>query len=94
LIRKIKLLVFLKPTTSSGGSGKVQPIRREQNDIDHFLCLPKENEPKEKAPVELGLSDCPVLLETVGILKTRFTQTVQNPRRHFLRCSASANGKE
>ena len=35
-----------------------------------------------------------VLLEAVGILKTRFTQTIQNPHRHFLRCSASANGKK
>jgi len=41
--------------------------------------LPKENEPKEKAPVPLGPSDYPVLLEAVGILKTRFAQTVQNP---------------
>jgi hypothetical protein len=87
-------LVFVKPTTSIGGSGKVHPIRREHNFIDHFLCLPKENEPKEKAPVAIGPSDCPVLLETVKILKTRFAQTIQNPHRHFLWCSASANGKK
>jgi len=41
--------------------------------------LPKENEPKEKAPVPLGPSGCPSLLEAAGILQTRFAQTVQNP---------------
>ena len=30
-------------------------------------------------PVLLGPSDCLVLLEIAGILKTRFAQTVQNP---------------
>ncbi|HDO29621.1 MAG TPA: hypothetical protein ENG79_01000 [Desulfobacteraceae bacterium] len=48
-------------------------------DLVHFLCLPKENEPKEKAPVSLGPADCPVLLEAVVILQTRYAQTVQNP---------------
>ena len=44
--------------------------------IVHFLCLPKENEPKEKAPVSFGPSDSVVLLKAAGILKTRFAQTV------------------
>ncbi len=38
----------------------------------HFLCLPKENEPKEKAPVSLGPADFLALLKTAGSLKTRF----------------------
>jgi len=39
--------------------------------IVHFLCLPKENEPKEKAPVPFGPLDSVVLLKAAGILKTR-----------------------
>jgi hypothetical protein len=70
-------------------------MERQQNPgkVVHFLCLPKENEPKEKAPVSLGPADCPALLEAVWILQTRFAQTVQNPFRQLLRCAASANGK-
>jgi hypothetical protein len=42
--------------------------------------LPKENEPKERAPVSLGPTDFPVLLEAAGSLKTRrYAQTVQTP---------------
>jgi hypothetical protein len=44
--------------------------------IVHFLCLPKENEPKERAPVPLGPADCLALLEAAGNLQTRFAQTV------------------
>jgi hypothetical protein len=51
-----------------------------------FLCLPKEKEPKERAPVAFGPADCPPLLEEAGILQTRFAQTVQNPFRQLLRC--------
>ncbi len=42
----------------------------------HFLCMPKENEPKEKAPVAFGPSDFLALLEAVRNLQTRFAQTV------------------
>ena len=41
----------------------------------HFLCLPKENEPKERAPVVFGPSDCLVLLDHAGNFQTRFAQT-------------------
>ena len=41
-----------------------------------------------------GPSDSPALLEEAGILQTRFAQTVQNPFRPLLRCSAGANGDD
>jgi len=37
--------------------------------IVHFLCLPKENEPKEKAAVHLAFG-FPALLAIDGTLKT------------------------
>jgi len=44
----------------------------------HFLCLPKENEPKEKAPVAFVPSDYLALLEHAGNFQTRFAQTGEN----------------
>ncbi|MFZ5799402.1 MAG: hypothetical protein ACOY3O_13425, partial [Thermodesulfobacteriota bacterium] len=44
-------------------------------DFVHFLCLPKENEPKERAPVGPGPADCLALLKAAWILQTRFAQT-------------------
>ena len=50
------LSFFLKPSNYSGGPGCLPPIRPELP-IVHFLCAPKENEPKERAP-------CPWVLRT------------------------------
>ena len=57
----------------------------------HFLLVQKTNQ--KMTPVPLGPLDCLALLETAWILQTCFAQTVQNPLRHFLWCSASVNGK-
>jgi hypothetical protein len=47
--------------------------------FDHFLCLPKENEPKERAPVTLGPAGTLRAVQFAGSLKTRYAQTVQTP---------------
>jgi hypothetical protein len=41
--------------------------------------MPKENEPKERAPASLGPSGTLRALKSAGSLKTRFAQTVQTP---------------
>jgi hypothetical protein len=66
-------LIFKAWHTGIGQSYLALPLI---NSLVHFLCLPKENEPKEKAPVSLGPSDSPILLEAAGILKTRLAQTI------------------
>jgi hypothetical protein len=45
----------------------------------HFLCVPKENEPKERAPVTLGPAGTLRSIKSAGSLKTRCAQTVQTP---------------
>ena len=37
-----------------------------------FFARSKENEPKERTPCHFGLSAFPTLLESAGILKTRY----------------------
>jgi hypothetical protein len=45
----------------------------------HFLCMPKENEPKEMAPVTLGPAGTLRAVQSAWSLKTRCAQTVQTP---------------
>jgi hypothetical protein len=67
-------MIAIKTSASGCESGWVRLFHQVFFHIVPFLCLPKEKEPKERAPVPLGPSDSLALLDAAGILQTRFAQ--------------------
>ena len=72
-------MFILSFKTWSYGLGKRIKALPSRHCIRSFSLMPKENEPKERAPASLGPSGTLRAVKSAGSLKTRVAQIVQTP---------------